>query len=160
MKIWRYCSRHWLVHSDWLSIWGWYAVLMFCMIPRVWQSSLEKTDVNLGLRSEMIRCVTISDLALFNFLLLYDVASKVSPTWLTPVYLWFVQVAVTWLHLSPADWNTSPLIDDSLLVCCCDSVLGGYTCTFLIVLPRYISQACWVASGPRLDFFRCTTVLW
>ena len=31
--------------------------------------------------------VTISDLALFNFLLLYNVASKVSPTWLTPVYL-------------------------------------------------------------------------
>ena len=31
---------------------------------------------------------------------------------------------------------------------------------FLIVLPRYISQACWVASSPRLDFFRCTTVLW
>ena len=29
----------------------------------------------------------ISDLAIFNFLLLYDVASEVSPTWLTPVYL-------------------------------------------------------------------------
>ena len=32
-------------------------------------------------------CVTISDLALFNFLLLYNVAFEVSPTWLTPVYL-------------------------------------------------------------------------
>ena len=32
--------------------------------------------------------VTISDLAIFNFsFLLYDVASEVSPTWLTPVYL-------------------------------------------------------------------------
>ena len=35
--------------------------------------------------------VMISDLAIFNFLftfrLLYDVASEVSPTWLTPVYL-------------------------------------------------------------------------
>ena len=39
--------------------------------------------------------VTISDLAIFNFLLRYDVASEVSPTWLTPVYLLFVQVAVT-----------------------------------------------------------------
>ena len=40
--------------------------------------------------------VTISDLAIFNFfLLLYDVASKVSPTWLTPVPLLFAQVAVT-----------------------------------------------------------------
>ena len=77
--------------------------------------------------------VTISDLAIFNFsFLLYDVANEVSPTWLTPVYLLFVQVAVTWLHLSLTDWNTSPLIDDSLLVRCCDSVLGGYTCTFLL----------------------------
>ena len=39
--------------------------------------------------------VTISDLAIFNFLLLYDVVSDVSPTWLTPVYLRLVQVAVT-----------------------------------------------------------------
>ena len=32
--------------------------------------------------------VTISDLAIFNFVsLLYDVASEVSSTWLTPVYL-------------------------------------------------------------------------
>ena len=31
---------------------------------------------------------------------------------------------------------------------------------FPIVLPRYISQACWVASSLRLDFFHCTTVLW
>ena len=32
--------------------------------------------------------VTISDLAIFNFsFLLYDVASEVSPMWLTPVYL-------------------------------------------------------------------------
>ena len=38
--------------------------------------------------------VMISDLALFNFLYLYDVASEVSPMWLTPVYLLFVQVAV------------------------------------------------------------------
>ena len=30
---------------------------------------------------------------------------------------------------------------------------------FSIVLPRYISQACWVASSPRLDFFCCTTVV-
>ena len=30
---------------------------------------------------------------------------------------------------------------------------------FLIVLPRYISQAYWVACSPRLDFFCCTTVL-
>ena len=37
----------------------------------------------------------ISDLALFIFFLLYDMASEVSPTWLTPVYLLFVQVAVT-----------------------------------------------------------------
>ena len=29
-----------------------------------------------------------------------------------------------------------------------------------IILLRYISQACWVASSPRLDFFCCTTVLW
>ena len=76
--------------------------------------------------------VMISDLALFIFLLLYDVASEVSPTWLTPVYLLSVQVAVTWLHLSLTDWTTSPLIDDSLLVRCCDSVLGDYTCTFLL----------------------------
>ena len=76
--------------------------------------------------------VMISDLALFNFLLLYDMASEVSPTWLTPVYLWFIQVAVTWLHLSLTDWTTSPLIDDSLLARYCDSVLGGYTCTFLL----------------------------
>ena len=40
--------------------------------------------------------VTISDLAIFNFFsLLYDVAYEVSPTWLTPVYLRFAQVAVT-----------------------------------------------------------------
>ena len=69
--------------------------------------------------------VTISDLAIFNsFFLLYDVAFEVSPTWLTPVYLRFVQVAVTWLHLSLIDWTTSPLINDSLLVRRCDSVLG------------------------------------
>ena len=71
--------------------------------------------------------VTISDLAIFNFFffsLRYNVAYEVSPTWLTLVYLWFVQVAVTWLHLSLTDWTTSPLIDDSLLVRCCDSVLG------------------------------------
>ena len=36
----------------------------------------------------VIRGVTISDLAIFNFFSLrYDVASEVSPTWLTPVYL-------------------------------------------------------------------------
>ena len=39
--------------------------------------------------------VTISDLAIFNFLLRYNMASEVSPTWLTPVYLLFVQVEVT-----------------------------------------------------------------
>ena len=39
--------------------------------------------------------VTTSDLAIFNFLLRYDVASEVSPTWPTPVYLRFAQVAVT-----------------------------------------------------------------
>ena len=56
--------------------------------------------------------VMISDLALFNFLYLYDVASEVSPMWLTPVYLLFVQVAVMWLHLSSSYWTTSPLLDD------------------------------------------------
>ena len=85
-------------------------------------------------RANTMWCMTImiSDLAIFNFLLLYDVASEVLPMWLTPVYLLFAQVAVTGLHLSLADWTTSPLIDDSLLVCCCDSVLGVYTCTFLL----------------------------
>ena len=63
-------------------------------------------------------------------------------------------------YLSLADWTTSPLIDDSLLVRCCDSVLGVLLFIVPIVLPRYISQACWVASSPRLDFFRYTTVLW
>ena len=29
-KILRYCSSHWLVHSDCSSVWGWYAVLIFC----------------------------------------------------------------------------------------------------------------------------------
>ena len=74
---------------------------------------------------EMGEGVTISDLALFIFFLLYDLVSEVSPTWLTPVYLRFV-------HLFLADWTTSPLIDDSLLVRYCDSVLGGHTCTFLL----------------------------
>ena len=101
-------------------------------------------------------CVTILDW-LFNFSIY--MSYEVSPTWLTPVYLLFVQVAVTWLHLSLSYWTTSPLIDDSLLVHCCDSVLGVLLFVVPIVLPRYISQACLVASSPRLDFFHCNTVL-
>ena len=29
---------------------------------------------------------------------------------------------------------------------------------FAVLLPRYISQACWVASSPRLDFFHRTVI--
>ena len=102
----------------------------------IWAFSLKVAKPFLFLYSSRL-CVfilvTISDLAIFNFsFLLYDVASEVSPTWLTPVYLWFIQVAVTWLHLSLADWTTSPLLDDPLLVRCYDSVLGVYMCTFLL----------------------------
>ena len=80
--------------------------------------------------------VTISDLAIFNFFfILYDMSYEVAVIWLTPVYLLFVQVAVTWLHLSFYYWSTSPLLDDSLLVCCCDSVLGVYcSCSLLFYL--------------------------
>ena len=79
------------------------------------------------------KIVTISNLAIFNFhFLLYNMSYEVSPMWLTPVYLLFTQVAVIWLHLSLSYWTTSPLIDDSLLVCCCDSVLGVYCPYFLL----------------------------
>ena len=83
--------------------------------------------------SRMFHYVTRSDLDIFNsFLLWYNMSDEVSPTWLTPVYLLFIQVAVTWLHLSLSYWTTSPLINDSLLVCCCDSVLGAY-CSYSLL---------------------------
>ena len=115
---WSLCATTMSSSNFWILIPDWFLKL-FPMYP--W----EERDL----------FVMISDLAIFKFSffrLRYDVASEVSPTWLTPVYLWFVQVAVTWQHLSLADWTTSLLIDDSLLVRCCDSVLGVYTCTFLL----------------------------
>src|SRR6266446_199596 len=52
-NIWRYCSNHWLVCSDCLSVWGWYAVLMFCLMFRFLQSSFIAVAVNWGSRSDM-----------------------------------------------------------------------------------------------------------
>ena len=42
VKIQRYCSSHWFVHSNCPSVWGWYAVLMFWSICRSLQSSFVK----------------------------------------------------------------------------------------------------------------------
>ena len=39
--------------------------------------------------------------------------------------------------------------------CSCDA----YCSRYLIVLLRYISQACWVPCSPRLDFFHCTAIV-
>src|SRR6266446_3828023 len=49
----RYCSSHWLVLSDCLSVCGWYAVLMFCLMFRFLHSSLIAVAVNQGSRSDM-----------------------------------------------------------------------------------------------------------
>ena len=104
--------------------------------------------------------VTISDLAVFNFLftiqrgfwgvtyvadtcllMIFPGGSHATP----PVSYWLE-------HLTTHRW-----LPPSTLLWLSTWRLYVY---FSIVLPRYISQACWVASSPRLDFFRCTTVLW
>ena len=104
--------------------------------------------------------VTISDLAIFNFLftirrgfwgvtyvadtcllMIHPGGSHMTP----PVSCWLDHITtLRWLPPSTLLWL---------------STRSSYV-YFLIVPPRYISQACWVASSPRLDFFRCTTVLW
>ena len=50
----RYCSNHWLERSDCPSVQGWYAVEMFCWIPRTLHSSLVNFDANRGSLSLMI----------------------------------------------------------------------------------------------------------
>ena len=55
---------------------GWFSINYGVLV-------VDCTSLSLGDRS----FVMISDLALFIFPLLYNVASEVSPTWLTPVYL-------------------------------------------------------------------------
>src|SRR6266403_4399249 len=49
----RYCSSHWLVHSDCPSVCGWEAVVIFCLMFRFLLSSLIAVDVNRGSRAEM-----------------------------------------------------------------------------------------------------------
>ena len=83
-------------------------------------------------------------------------AHEVSPMWLTPGYLLFIQVAVTWLHLSLYYWTTSPLIDDSLLVHCCDSVLGVYCSYFLLFYLCYVL----VERSARLELDGYDSVVW
>ena len=104
--------------------------------------------------------VTISDLAIFNFLFtirrgFWGVTYVADTCLLTirpggshmtpPVFYWLD-------HITPHRW-----LPPSTLLWLSTRSLYVY---FPIVLLRYISQACWVASSPRLDFFRCTTVLW
>ena len=105
-------------------------------------------------------CVTISDLAIFNFpftiwrgfwgvtyvadtclLMIHPGGSHMTP----PVSYWLD-------HLTTHRW-----LPPSMLLWLSTRSLYVY---IPIVLSRYISQACWVASSPRLDFFCCTTVLW
>ena len=106
------------------------------------------------------KIVTISNLAIFNFpftiqrglwgvaymadtclLIIHPGGSCMTP----PVPYWLDHITThRWIPPSTLLW----LSTRSLYV------------YFPIVLPRYISQACWVASSPRLDFFHCTTVLW
>ena len=54
LKIQRYCLSHWLVRSDWPSVYGWYAVLIFCSTWKSLQSSCEKVEVKQGSWSDMI----------------------------------------------------------------------------------------------------------
>jgi hypothetical protein len=49
----RYCSTHWFVHSDSLSVWGWNTEDMFCLIPSCWARAFAKRDVNRGSLSDM-----------------------------------------------------------------------------------------------------------
>src|ERR1700744_589532 len=53
MKNRRYCSSHWLVRSDCPSVRGWYAVEIFCRIPRILHSSRMNFDANRGSLSLM-----------------------------------------------------------------------------------------------------------
>src|SRR5579863_4727028 len=48
----RYCSKDWLVLSLCPSVWGWNAVLRFCLIPSMRHSSLENRAVNCVFLSE------------------------------------------------------------------------------------------------------------
>src|ERR1700761_9270900 len=50
----RYCSNHWLECSDCPSVCGWYAVEIFCSIPRTLHSSLVNFDANRGSLSLII----------------------------------------------------------------------------------------------------------
>src|SRR6266702_1509815 len=50
----RYCSSHWFVCSDCLSVLGWYAVEIFWRILSAWHNPLAYLDVNLVSRSKMI----------------------------------------------------------------------------------------------------------
>ncbi len=52
-NIWRYCSSHWLVLSDWPSVCGWYTILMFCLMFRFLQSSCMAVAVNRGSQLDM-----------------------------------------------------------------------------------------------------------
>ena len=54
-KILRYCSTHWFIHSASPSVCGWYALLRFCLICSILQSSLVNMFVNLMSQSEMMR---------------------------------------------------------------------------------------------------------
>ena len=103
--------------------------------------------------------VTISDLAIFNFLCtirrgLWSVTYVADTCLLTirpggshktpPVSYWLDHITThRWLPPSTLLW----LSTRSLYV------------YFASVLPRYISQACWVASSPRLDFFHRTAIV-
>ena len=56
LNIHRYCSNHWLVGSDCLLVCGWYAMLMFLVIPSWLSSSHVKDPVKCGSQSVMIFC--------------------------------------------------------------------------------------------------------
>ena len=128
--------------------------------PCPWGAGIMQWDILSRMWQILTWSVTISDLAIFNFPFtirrgLWGV-TYVADTWLLmirpggshmtpPVSYWLDHITShRWLPPSTLLWLSTRRI---------------YV-YFLTVLPRYISQACWVASSPRLDFFRCTTVLW
>ena len=75
----------------------------------------------------------------------------------THVLYWFVQVAVTGLHLFLSYWTTSVTLDDSSLPPHWAYVAGPYYTTWQYSRDIFKS-CCWVACSPRLDFFCCITV--
>ena len=124
----------------------------------VWNIKVVATPLT---SSRMFHYVMRSDLAIFNFFSVMIQCVWWGVTYMADTCLLTIHPGGSYMtppvsflldHITTNKW----LPPSMLLWLSTRSLLF----IFSIVLPRYISQACWVASSPRFDFFHCTTVLW